>query len=314
MSGIGLNTSFEVTCDFPVEAGINHGIPDAELRSFIAEPAPRRVPRHILENLRIATGGVRVQWWVKGVLGLLFCCFLVPAIFLFSGNVMPSVALLMGWTETARGTVVSYSKSSGQVRSGNGPWQDIYHVTVEFDTADGRRITTSCEVVGEASLPKNADGESVNGAPVTVSYYPRDPRTAAIPCGDIFVSVLPGIMPGIVGMALCLVFLFIALMFLIPFLYWGIRERRFRRILSEGEAGIAVMDSIEGTGFTINGQRVHNVRLRIASRSGEWSARLRTRGPRVEYLRSLQAEGRRLAVLFLPENPNRLALLGVEEG
>ena len=81
-----------------------------------------------------------------------------------------------------------------------------------------------------------------------------------------------------------------------------------------GSPGLAAIEDMTGTGFTFNGYEITTVRLRIADTSGgELQAVFKTRGERLAYIRRIGAEGRRVLVLFLQNEPDQVAFLGVEE-
>lgn len=296
------------TYDFNPMADVRTGIPAEDLERFVGEPTPRYVPASYLKSLYAATVGGQWSGFLVFLCALFVCVFGVAALVMFPWNAPAALLMSLGWRESVRGEAVSYVMTSARIRYNNGPWQHIYKVNLRFTpAAGGREVSTFCYVTGQSALPDglpNADGTAHAGAgvPMTIRYFPPAPGCAVIPGGSTDSSY---IFPAIFG--------FFALAALAPLLVFFVKKRRFRKILAEGEPALAAIETIEETSLTINNQRVHAVHLFMESDLGGEYGVVKARGPRLDFFRGCLAENRKLKVLYLPDSPNRVALLGIEE-
>lgn len=291
--------------DFTPEAEINHGLTDAEIAAFFAMPRPRRFTRRFLTKVLIGTTAIRMPWWARWGYAVLALSFAAASIITLPWYNFDMENIRQGRGTKARGVAVSY------VLVGSGT--DVYRVDLEFITEDGQKIEKDYYVHGRPPLPESLEQKEGGGAPagdgvpVDITYIPKYPLMAAVPGWEHY----PRTVIGIGDYVFTIVFGGMTLILLVPVVFWRMRRRRMRRILAEGEPGIADIGAIRRHWYHINGHQVHFVHVRIESASGECLAAFKARGARLDYIRGLRENGGRLRVLFLPRKPDHLALFGV---
>lgn len=296
---------YGVTYDFAPTGAIDTNMAADDLERFADEPAPRAVPKAILKNLYAASSGLTLPRFVRIMPWVFFLPFFLIFLGMFPWNAPAALLMRLGWAKTTEGRAVSYAWTNMTVSSMGGPPLRVYKVNIEFAAPDGRNVATSCYVTGDDALPPglaNAAEASADGVGTMVRYFPPDPRCAVVPRGSLAMSY---IFPLIFGV--------ISLFSLAPVVYWRGRRKRFRTVLSLGEAATASIEGFEERNITINEQTVHRVRLRLESDRESVDSGINARDARLDFFRRCQAEGRKLRVLYLPDAPHRIALLGVEE-
>lgn len=306
------SSSIVITYDFAPEAEIDPGLTPEELARFLDEPRPRRLPGSLFKRLFVGSSGLRVPWWVKPATAFFLIVMLLATVAFFPWDLMPEMLARLEEPKSTRGTIVECVRLTRKVRRNNGPMveepSNSYQVTLEFKTDSGAKIATT-RVVGRAALPEELRERGGGGVPAVIHYAGRDPERAALDVADLWTPILL-IFPQFIGFAL---FLPVCLAAFGIYWNWERKKRHLRRVLRYGEPGLATIVASNATGFHIQGQYNHKIDLRIETASGEMvDSKTTTRGPRLAHFRSLQAQGRRLLVLFLPGKPNNPAILGAE--
>ena len=268
---------------------------DPDIVLLLTQPVPRMVSRSDVNKAHGTRTNRLLMALVKLFVLLAFVTTTIIAVINFPWHAPIELLMHLGWNTTADGIVTDCHKTSERVRLNNSSsWQYVYEVAISFPAANGKGVTTRYYVTGDTALPSHDDT-------VPVVFFPPLPYFATGPGGNI--SPYPWSQMFIVLFPLASA---------VPLLYWYFSKRRTRELLTHGQLAIADIAGMEGTGTTVNGERVYRFHLSFSHSGFEHQTSVKARGLLRALYNRYMDEGRKLILLFLPENPHKAMVIGLE--
>jgi hypothetical protein len=249
-----------------------------DIAQLLASPPPRPVPAQVVKAARRGRAS-----WGTALAGLFFGAFgMIFVVAFFPWRILDEWRLAGGAARTAEGVVRNAVISNMKVGG-----RRVMEFQFTFTPANGTAQSGACYATGS---PWSA------GDRVTVRYLPSDPDLACIEGARLnqagaagsFVILFPGVGLGMVA--------------------WFVAQRRqISRVLCEGLAAEADIQTVTATNMTVNKQRVYNIVLASPALNGGQPLTIKRLNPPDIQLAGERAEKKQpLFVLYDPRKPARL--------